>query len=132
MIDNNIYLYYSLNKSKKSTRQYKSGTKSISIIKIPEHISLQIKFNKFEQGFVYPVDYMYVVQKKYDINTYNFVYKLLFPCPNLKVAVCNIENENEVLRNICIAIIKFKTFKRKFDNLVDPDRSKVFCVAAPV
>lgn len=126
-MDNQTYLYYSLNTSKKTTRHYKSGLKSISIIKVPDHISLQLMVNRTDpDGFVYPVSYKYVVQKSYTEDEYQFVYDLLFPRPNLKVAVCNIENKHEVFRNICIAIIKLHAKPRKFDHLTSKDNSKIY------
>ena len=115
-MDKQVYLYYNHNISTQKIRNLKSGTKSISIIKVPEHISLVIHFNNATyDGFILPAFKYIIFKENNNKKGYNFIYNLLFPKPNLPLALCNVENNNDVVRQIAISIIKGKATKKNID-----------------
>lgn len=131
-MNKNIYLYYCLNKDIKKVRTLKSGTKCISIVKIPEHISIKILRNITTiEGVVYPYESKYVSFPEVDKQLYYLVYSMLFPKVNYSLALCHVENKIEVIRNISIAIIKKTAKEIYFDDWLKADQGSYLCLRPP-
>ena len=115
-MDKNIHLYYSLNTDKQTVRKYKSGEQSISIVKVPEHISLKLTYNLLDiDGHKFTASAKYLIFRKFNEDEFKFIYEMLYPEPNLIKALCNIEHDNDAVRYMSIAIVKGKYKKCKFD-----------------
>lgn len=115
-MDKNIHLYYALNQNKQTVRNYKSGTKSVSIVKVPEHISLKLTYTLLDiDGHKFTAPAKYLIFRRFNEDEYNFIYEMLYPEPNLIRALCNIEHNNGVVRYMAVAIIKGRAKECKFD-----------------
>ena len=115
-MEKNIHLYYSYCKDIKMVRTNKYGTKSISIIKIPEHINIQLN------------ECNYVTFPDNDNKFYKIVYNMLFPKVNLNMAISHVEYSNDIIRQMAIAIIKKNVTQVKTDNWKYTDTSGYTCL----
>ena len=129
-MDKNLYLYYCLNQTNQTVRtSKKTKVKSVNITYIPEHISFRILRNQvIAEGLIVPHAQKYVTFPSTNREVYDFIKELLFPKPNLALALQNVENPSEVIRQISVAIVKRKAFKRKFDDWLHIDTREYTCL----
>jgi hypothetical protein len=126
---NTTYLYYCLNSSTKSTRTNKlTQVKSIKITHIPEHISIRICSNKSFGEFVTPSVTKMVVFPSVDEQVYSLVKQLLFPVPNERLALQNVENRIELVRLVAVSIIRQRVTRKKFDDWLALDTIEYTCI----
>lgn len=127
-MDKNIICYYCLNKDIRE-ETLKNGVRNITIIKIPTHISIRITRNMTSyDGKIYPFDSQYVSFPTIDNDYYELVYSMLFPKLNYAIALCNVENKIEGIRNIAIAIIRHKAIEKYFDDWLTADTHGYLCL----
>jgi hypothetical protein len=129
-MNNNILVYYCHNTDKRKITTNKLGVTKISIVKIPEHISIRILQKKKDyDGFIYPISQDFVTFPSLDKKLYKLTYDLLFPKINLALALTHVESVNEVIRQMAIAIIKYKVIEKKnFDPWYYADTHGYLCL----
>jgi hypothetical protein len=129
-MNNNILVYYCLNTDKRKITTNKFGVTNISIIKIPEHISIRIFQKKKDyDGLLYPISQDYVVFPSIDKKLYTLTYEMLFPHVNSSLALSHVEFVNEVIRLLSVAIIKNNIIEKKnFDPWYYADTHGYLCL----
>lgn len=126
-MENPVQLFYCLNKDIKEVSQ-ENGVTNISIVKIPTHISFRISYLLIDNGFHYPFIIKYVSFPSLDKELYDIIYSLLFPSVNINKAICHLQYNNEIIRNISYCIIKNRTSSFYFDDWLENSRTSYICL----